>query len=59
MPDARYLRAQAAHYLDLAHQHSEGWEAPALRTRAAECIALAERLEAGEAPDRSTGGPGA
>ena len=51
MPDAPCLRAQAAHYLDLARHNSGGWEAPALRTRAAECISLAERLEAGEAPE--------
>jgi hypothetical protein len=47
MPDARYLRAQAQHYLNFAQRNSKSWEATTLRMMAAECISDAERLEAG------------
>ena len=54
MPDARHLRAQARIYLSLAERNSQSWEAPTLRTIAAECILDAEKLEARKRP-RNTG----
>jgi hypothetical protein len=53
MPDARYLRAQAQHYLDLAQQNSQGWEALTLKRMAAECLSDAEKIESGEAFESS------
>jgi hypothetical protein len=45
MLDARHLRAQARLYLNLAERNSQSWEAPTLRTIAAEYISDAEKLE--------------
>jgi hypothetical protein len=58
MPDARYLRAEAQQYLNLAESDSRSWAAPTLRMMAAECIEDAERIEAGEPgrPERRAGG---
>ena len=42
---ARYLRAKAQDYLDLA-ERAGGGEASALRGLAAECVSDAEKLEA-------------
>lgn len=44
MPDARYLRAKAQGYVDLAGR-TGGWEASALRALAAERISDAEKLD--------------
>jgi len=45
MPDALCLRAQAQHFFKLAEAHSEGWEAPILKSMAAKCISKAEKVE--------------
>lgn len=50
MLDARHLRAQARLYLNLAERNSQSWEAPTLRTIAAEYIADAEKLETSKRP---------
>ena len=56
MPDARCLRAQAQHYLDLANQNSQGWEASTLKRMAAECLSSAKTIENRKSQKRQDGG---